>query len=183
MQAEEVRGAFIHEQIHSIDELIDLYSDDLLRLIFSYVHNKATAEDLLQEVFVKCYKQISSFRGEANIKTWLYRIAVNQCKDYLKSWHVRKVMLHEKWNQFVHKSRENELEKTVLQLTEKEVLANVVMTLPMKYREIIYLFFYEDYSITEISEIISVNPNTVKTRLKRGKELVKLEYERRNRDE
>lgn len=82
------------EQI--ISQLMDNYSDDVLHLVFSYVKNRTTAEDLTQEIFIKCYEKLGQFNNKSSIKTWLYRIAINHCKDYLGSWHYRKLNFNDK---------------------------------------------------------------------------------------
>ncbi|WP_181884468.1 sigma-70 family RNA polymerase sigma factor [Neobacillus piezotolerans] len=74
---------------------MDQYGTSILHLAYSFVRNRQTAEDLAQEIFIKCYEKADSFRGESKIHTWLYRIAVNHCKDHIKSWHYRKVHVSE----------------------------------------------------------------------------------------
>jgi RNA polymerase sigma factor (sigma-70 family) len=67
------------------------YGTQILHLSYSYVRDRQTAEDLTQEIFVKCYEKLHTFNGNSSIETWLYRIAANHCKDYLKSWQFRRV--------------------------------------------------------------------------------------------
>lgn len=68
-----------------IDELMQQYGEEILKLVMQYVHNHSVAEDLTQEIFVKCYKALPSFQYGSSLKTWLWRIAINHSKDYLKS--------------------------------------------------------------------------------------------------
>lgn len=68
------------EQI--IDQLMNEYSDDILYLVYTYVKNRTTAEDLTQEIFLKCYEKLDQFNQQSTIKTWVFRIASNHCKDY-----------------------------------------------------------------------------------------------------
>src|SRR4051794_20952349 len=86
----------LDEREQIIDQLMHEYSDDILHLVYTYVKNRATAEDLTQEIFIKCYEKLYQFNQQATIKTWLYRIAINHCKDYLRSWHYRKITLSNK---------------------------------------------------------------------------------------
>ncbi|MGY0693738.1 sigma-70 family RNA polymerase sigma factor [Virgibacillus sp. FSP13] len=155
-----------------IDELMNKYGQEILQLVYSYVNNKAVAEDLTQDIFVKCYRSLNTYKGKSKLRTWLWRIAINQCKDYLKSWYNKNVTTTE--NESVYSGCQKEsVEQTVIQNDEDQRLASVVMNLPIKYREVIYLFYFEELPIKEIAVVIEVKENTVKTRLRRAKELLK----------
>ena len=78
-----------------IDDIIRNYGQDVLQLVFSYVHNKAAAEDLTQEIFVKCYKNLHTYNRKSKLKTWIWRMVINHSKDYLKSWYNNKVIVTE----------------------------------------------------------------------------------------
>ncbi|MET3508070.1 sigma-70 family RNA polymerase sigma factor [Halalkalibacter oceani] len=158
------------EQI--IDQLMHEYSDDLLHLVYTYVRNRTTAEDLTQEIFIKCYEKLDQFNQQASIKTWVYRIASNHCKDYLRSWHYRKISLNEKVFNYLP-SKAKHVEEEIIAKNEENRLALAVMELPVKYREVVFLHYYEELSLAEINKITAVNINTIKTRLKRAKELLK----------
>ncbi|MFA9560130.1 sigma-70 family RNA polymerase sigma factor [Evansella sp. AB-rgal1] len=155
-----------------IDQLMDEYSDIILHLVYTYVRNQATAEDLTQEIFIKCYEKLDQFHHQSSIKTWLYKIAANHCKDYLRSWHYRKITLNEKLFEYLP-SKSKEVEEEIVTRNEENSLATAVMTLPLKYREVVFLHYYEELTIAEISKVTAVNINTLKTRLKRAKELLK----------
>lgn len=158
------------EQI--IDQLMHEYSDGILHLVYTYVKNRTTAEDLTQEIFIKCYEKLGQFNQQSSIKTWIYRIASNHCKDYLRSWHYRKITFNEKIINYLP-SQSKHVEEEVITKNEENNLASAVMALPIKYREVVFLHYYEELSVTEISKVTNVNVNTIKTRLKRAKELLK----------
>ncbi|MFS0637812.1 sigma-70 family RNA polymerase sigma factor [Mesobacillus foraminis] len=155
-----------------IDEIMHRHGQEILQLVYSYVKNRSIAEDLTQDIFVKCYKSLHTYSGKARIRTWLWRIAINHCKDYLKSWYARNVILTEKETEPVY-HQDKTVEQTVIQKGEDQELAEAVMELPIKYREVIYLFYFEELSIKEISEVTDIKENTVKTRLRRAKDLLK----------
>lgn len=155
-----------------IDEIMNKYGQEVLQLVYSYVNNKEVAEDLTQDIFVKCYKSLHTYKGNSNLKTWLWRIAINHCKDYLKSWYNKKIIVTEDDFTYMESQKES-VEQTVIQNAEDRELASAVMNLPIKYREVIYLFYYEELSIKEIAIVIDVKENTIKTRLKKAKELLK----------
>jgi len=160
------------EREEIIDQLMQEYSDDILHLVYTYVKNRTTAEDLTQEVFLKCYEKLNQFNQQATLKTWVYRIASNHCKDYLRSWHYRKITLSDKILDYIP-SKSKQVEEEIIANSEENILTNAVMNLPLKYREVVFLHYYEELSLAEISKITTVNINTIKTRLKRAKELLK----------
>nr|WP_255726783.1 sigma-70 family RNA polymerase sigma factor [Sporosarcina sp. ACRSM] len=155
-----------------IDELMERYGQDILRLVYSYVNNSQIAEDLTQDIFVKCYKSLHTYSGKSKLRTWLWRIAINHCKDYLKSWYNRNVLVTEE-EPANYRTTKQMVEDTVIQKEEDDQLIAAIMTLPIKYREVIYLFYYEELLIKEIAVLTEVSANTVKTRLRRAKELLK----------
>ena len=155
-----------------IDEIMNTYGQEILQLAFSYVKNKELAEDLTQEIFVKCYRSLYTFSGKSKFRTWLWRIAANHCRDYLKSWYNKNVFTTD-YKLFNDYLRSESAEDTILQDEQDEHLAAAVMDLPVDYREVIYLFYFEEMTIREISSVIEVKENTIKTRLKRAKELLK----------
>jgi len=156
-----------------VNELVDRYGKQVFLIAYSFVKDKGIAEDIAQEVFMKCYQRIETFKGESSIKTWITRITINTCKDVLRrSWFKVFKRTDEYVDLFastVTVRPESELEKNHRQ---KE-LVHAVLQLPLKYREIIVLFYYHDYTIEEISESLKMNKNTIKTRLTRGRLLLK----------
>ena len=162
----------IENGAEAIDEIMNRYGQEILQLSFSYVKNKQIAEDLTQEIFVKCYKSLHTYSGKSKFRTWLWRIASNHCKDYLKSWYNKNVFTTD-YQPIYDSLRSDSVEQTVIQEEQDDQLASAVMELPVNYREVIYLFYFEEMSIKEISVVTEVKENTIKTRLKRAKELLK----------
>lgn len=155
-----------------IDEVMKNYGQEILQLVYSYVHNKAIAEDLTQDIFVKCYKNLHTYKKKSKFKSWLWRIAINHCKDYLKSWYNRNVIVSEDYLSY-EEAKNKSLEDTVIQGDEDYMLTSAVMKLPVKFREVIYLFYFEEMQIKEIAVVTGNNSNTVKTRLRRAKKILK----------
>lgn len=133
-----------------IDQLMDQHGQDLLYLVYSYVKNREVAQDLTQEIFIKCYQKLHQYNKKSSLKTWLWRIAINHCKDYLKSWHNRNMVVSEE-KATAAASLKEEVENKVIQKYVDEQLAIAVLKLPDTYREVIYLHYFEDLSIKEIS--------------------------------
>ncbi|RBP86577.1 RNA polymerase sigma (SigV) subunit [Cytobacillus firmus] len=159
---------------YEFEQLVEEYMTDVRKIIFVYVKNKQAMEDVAQEVFLSVYRNLNQFRRESSIKSWIMKIAVNKSKDYLKSWHYRKVSLS---GFFKEEPSRDDTEHKAISNFQNQELAEVIMNLPIKYREIIILYYYEDMDTAQISDILNVNVNTVKTRLIRGRELIKRRFE------
>ena len=155
-----------------IKQLMDDYAQDIIWLIYSYVKDQNIAEDLTQEVFIKAFKKLDGFQGKSSIKTWLYKIAFNCCKDYLKSAYIKRVIPINIFHKFVNHTTPS-TEAIYMQHNESAAITKNVLELPLKYREVIMLYYFEELSISEIEKVIHVNPNTIKTRLRKAKQLLK----------
>lgn len=148
------------EYIHYI---LDKYSTMLIKLAFTYVKNIVDAEDITQDVLVSLMKRNKGFDSEEHEKAWLLRVTINKCKNHLKSsWNRLKVPLEE--------------DISYLPKEQVEVLS-IVLDLPDKYRTVIHLFYYEDYSINEIAKMMMRRPATIGTWLSRGRNLLKQKLE------
>jgi RNA polymerase sigma-70 factor, ECF subfamily len=155
-----------------LEKIMIEHGNDVLYLAYSYVKDRTVAEDIAQEVFISAYTHLETFNWNSSIKTWLYRITVNRCKDYLKSWSYRTNVLTNVID-FGLKSRVKETDTIIIERDEQAKLLDYLLTLPLKYREVIYLFYFEELSTNEIAQLLSINLNTLKSRLKRAKELLK----------
>ncbi|WMJ85348.1 sigma-70 family RNA polymerase sigma factor [Anaerocolumna sp. MB42-C2] len=142
-----------------IQYVLEKYSKMLIKLAFSYVKNMADAEDITQDVFVSLMKRGISFDNEEHEKAWLIRVTINNCKNHLKSsWNKLKVPLEE--------------DISYIPKEDSDVLV-MVLDLPSKYRTVIHLHYYENYSINEIAGILRKKPATIGTWLARGRNLLK----------
>lgn len=141
----------------------DAYSGAVYRLAMVYLGRPADAEDVTQEVFLRLLHRAPAFAGEDHEKRWLLQVTANLCKDQLRSF----------W-----RKRVTELEDSLPAAApeEREAL-HAVAGLPEKYRLPIHLHYYEGYSVAEIAEILKLGQSAVKMRLKRGRELLKIELE------
>ncbi|RLQ96345.1 sigma-70 family RNA polymerase sigma factor [Falsibacillus albus] len=156
----------------AIEILMNMYGEELKRLMFSYTKNWAQTEDLIQEVFLAIYQKLDTFEGRSKLKSWIYSIAINKCKDYLRSWHFRKLQLTDQFFSFGDEGGAVPEEELILK-DESRQLIKFVLQLPIKYREVIILFYYKDLSTDEISQLLEISLSTVKTRLHRGREKLK----------
>lgn len=131
-------------------------------------------EEITQDVFLTAFQKLEGFKGDSSLKTWLYSIAINKSKDYLKSWHYR----YMSFNQFFQDRGSVKSIETEIIATQRNLeLSKTIMTLPVKYREIIILYYYHDLDSREISTLLSINVSTVRTRLTRGRDLLKRRFD------
>lgn len=146
----------------TLDSVLDRYGNMILRLAFSCLKNKADAEDVLQDVFLKIIEKNPVFENEEHRKHWMIRVTINLCRNRLRS----------PWR------RHRDLEEATLCAEEtswqegNEVL-EAVMALPPKYREVIHLFYYEDYSIAQISALLKKKEPTIRSLLFRGRGMLR----------
>ncbi|MFN7250591.1 MAG: sigma-70 family RNA polymerase sigma factor [Anaerobacillus sp.] len=153
----------------AIEVLMTEYGEEIKRLIFTYTKNWAQADDLTQEVFLTIYLKLNQYTGKSTIRTWIYSIAINKCKDFKKSWYFRNIQIVDKLVSFA-KTDTKTPEMETVQKDDKSFLMEQVMSLPINYREVILLFYYKEFTIDEIATITGLNKATIKTRLKRARE-------------
>ncbi|MDZ5471433.1 sigma-70 family RNA polymerase sigma factor [Bacillus sp. 31A1R] len=159
-----------------LEWLMNEYGRTVTRLAFNYMKQKQLAEDVAQEVFIKCYENLDGFRNESSYKTWVYRITVNLCKDKLKSWAYRNILVTEFFSKT--KKTNSTPESELLDSEDRRLISEKILSLPVKYREIVILYYYEELSYNEISDLLQLNMPTVKSRLHRARHLLKNLLER-----
>ncbi len=138
----------------------------MYRVAFMQIKGHADAEDAAQEVFVRLLKYQPHFENSDHEKAWFIRTTINICKDIVKSkWHSATVS--------IERIPEGEKAYFHLPYVQEDQTLWKVLELPEKYKSCLYFFYYEDYSIKEIAGILKMPENTVKTNLKRGREMLK----------
>ena len=143
---------------------VALYADRVRRICFMHLKNYSDVEDVFQEVFLKYILYEKPFESDAHEKAWLIRVTVNNCKDILKSFFRRKV----------YSIEDVDIEPCIMQEQDKELL-DAVFRLTPKYRDVIYLFYYEGYTAVEIAGILGKNENTIYTWLDRARKELRLQ--------
>ena len=154
-----------------LNELMELYGEPLTNLAYTYTKDWGKSQEIVQDVFINCYRDFHKRHTIRSYKAWIYKITINRAKDYYKTSWFKRVFLVEQ-----HLEREPSLSLVENVLIGKENdtrLAESVLNLKEKYRIVILLYYYEELDIREIASILSSNENTVKTRLKRGREQLK----------
>ena len=145
----------------TVEELIDQHGDDILRLCLLYMGERQLAEDAFQETFVRVWRHMNTFRGESSVKTWLSHIAVNVCRD----------MLRTPWLRMRRSARSvEEMEHLPApDATPRHELMDAIRALPDKYREVIVLVYVQDMKLREAAAQLRLPVPTVSTRLRRAR--------------
>lgn len=155
------RGDEVMRSEFEVNRAVEQYSDMIQRICLCHLKNAADTEDVFQTVFLKYMLYEGDFEDAEHEKAWMIRVAVNACKDYLKSLFRRRTV-----------SLDEIGEAAAIPPEQHEVL-NAVLALPEKYRDVIYLHYYEGYSAAEIGRILNKKENTVYSLLSRGRTMLK----------
>ena len=140
---------------------IELYADTVRRLCMIHLKNHADTEDIFQTVFLTYLLSTKEFESPEHEKAWFIRVTVNACRDLLKSF-------FRSWTV----SMEEVLDQPSLPQEDHEVL-EAVLSLPARYKDAVYLHYYEGYTAPEIAKILGKNANTIYTLLNRARQLLR----------
>lgn len=157
MNTESLRSARALDD--SVDELLKRYASMVYRLAFARTKNRYDADDILQEVFLRYIRSEPDCRDEDHRKAWLIRTTINCSKTLLTSAWFRKTA-----------PLEDEL---LSEMQEHSEVYYAVLELPVKYRTVIHLFYYEEYTVAEIAELLRCKEATVKSQLHRARNLLR----------
>lgn len=145
-----------------VEMLVERYHKNLFAVAFNVCKNREDAEEVVQDAFIQYHLKRLDFQSEEHIRAWLIRVTINKAKNAARTF----------WRR--HRTS---LEETMAALTfddqESERLFEAVMALPQKYRIVVHLFYYEDYSVHEMAELLSLSESNVKTRLSRARAMLR----------
>ena len=144
------------------DRAIELYADTVRKICMLHLKSVSDTEDIFQTVFLKYVLYSGTFENDGHEKAWIIRVTLNACKDYLKSFFYSRTVPLDEAMEVAGEMPED----------HSEVL-EAVLSLPKKYKDVIYLFYYEQYSAVEIGRILGKKVNTVYTLLARGKAMLR----------
>lgn len=142
-------------------QAVERYADTVRRLCMIHLKNHADTEDVFQTVFLKYLLSSVSFESEEHERAWLIRVTINACKDVLKSFFRSRTV-----------SIDQLIEQPAALLPDHREVLEAVLSLPAKYRDVVYLYYYEEYTAPQISRILGKNVNTIYTLLNRSKKLL-----------
>ena len=153
----------------AMEAMMASHGDALLRMCYIYLQDEGLARDAVQETFLKAYRKWDSFRGKSRELTWLTRIAINTCRDYLRGG----------WFQHVDRATPlEELPQRLLGVTDEDRSTFLtIMDLPLKHRHIILLYYYHGLTLRECAEALRVHHTTARHRLHQAEKALKAKLE------
>ncbi|KIL37012.1 hypothetical protein SD71_04850 [Cohnella kolymensis] len=155
-----------HDKNEVLQNLMEEYGQDVWNFAFSVTRHPAIADDIRQEVFVKAFNRLETYRGQSSVKTWLLAITRNAVTDYHRSAFFRKVTLVD----YIKETGEHpSAEQQYLDSQKIDDAWKAVMSLPMKLREVIVLFVHHELSIAEIARLLKISESAAKVRLHRAR--------------
>ena len=159
--------------------LVNMYKRKVYQLAFSLTRDEQTADDLAQEVFIKVYFALKKFKGQSEFGTWLYRIAVNHCRDFLRKKTRFRLLSYENIRETASTQNDGDLLEEREQEEERKRAAvhEFIRKLPEKYRVILSLRDIQGFSYDEISKILNLSPGTVDSRLFRARKMLRNKME------
>ena len=140
-----------------VDEVIDKYSNMVYRLALAHMKNKHDAEDVFQDVFIRYISKPRAFESEEHRKAWLIRVTINRCRSVWSAWFRKSESLDD---------------SIVVEPAVQDNLSEYLTLLPQKYRSVIHLFYYEEFSVKEISKVLGAKESTIRTWLTRARAIL-----------
>ncbi|MRH43635.1 sigma-70 family RNA polymerase sigma factor [Aquibacillus halophilus] len=150
-------------------EIMDQYGSYLKRTAYLTLKDNQLAEEIVQDTFIKAFQKIDQLQEKQKLKSWLTTIAVNLCRSTLRKKKLQLLSIEEDYKQFESEPDQTP-EEQMLKLLRFTNLSEAIMSLDYKYREVITLHYFNEYSINEIADITSSKENTIKSRLLRARQ-------------
>lgn len=157
-------GSMKKKHARTEKEIVEVYERHYLmlyRICFTYMKNPADTEDMVQETFMQLMNKGPKFENEEHEKAWLIRVATNLCKNKVKHWWSKNLSFGKKHEQM--NANDRMIDETL----------QVILELPDKYKTVIYLFYYEEYTSVEISKMLGIPASTIRNHLHEARNILK----------
>lgn len=167
---------FLNGNKKAFEELVNMFYPDVYRLCCFYINDRNESYDITQEVFILVYKNLKNFRGDAPFKIWLFKIAYNKCMEFLRknSKNIKEIHFQNEEN-----DQTDTLENFAIEKSEnvtsnlKPLITSTLNCLPDRTRHIVELFYYMNFSCSEIAQLLDMSEGAVKTALCRARNTLK----------
>ena len=170
---EELIERFQNEDLYAFDQIVHRYQDQLVNFVYMYLGDRSDAEDVVQETFLRVYRNKHMYRQIAKFSTWIYTIAGNLAKTELRRRRRRKIL---SITQMGYEDKDYELpsdtltpEKIIDSDMKEKIIKKEIEDLPIRFKEVIVLRDVEEFSYEEISKMLSIPIGTVKSRVNRAR--------------
>lgn len=164
------------------DDVIDEFSDTVTRMCALHCSNIEDVKDCYQNVFLKLYLSTTEFENVNHLRSWLIKVAITTSLDCVKQYWHKNVLLHGNDKESMQMidalslKQKGNTNEDLYEQSSGELLSDIFQ-LPVKYRQVIFLYYYEEYSLSEISKILNITEGTIKSQLARGRKLLKKKIE------
>jgi len=168
-RAQDTRLGYPRDDICDFGALVARYQPQVARLAHRLLgwRDRQAVEDVVQDVFLVALTRLKNFRGDSTLSTWLTGITINQCRAHRRRSMLRLKWLREKWNRHDTNHQPRGVDETAQQVRD------AVGQLPPRDREVIVLFYLEDFSVAQIAQLLGVKNNAVEVRLHRARQRLK----------
>lgn len=156
-------------------QLYENYCDAMFSIAKRYVKDSCIAEDVMQDAFIKVFKNMNSFKGEVSVGAWIKKIVINQCIDYLKKKKIELVSIDERE---MHLAEENDW--TINSEVDIKIITKTINNLPEKYKVVLNLYLIEGFDHQEIAQVLNITEVNSRSQLMRGKNKLKSELKQYN---
>lgn len=176
MEGKEAFKFIKNDREKAFNNIVLEFSDRIYNLAKLYTKDEHLSQDITQETLIKIYRYLDSFNGNSNIYTWIYRITINTCKN--------SIIKENKYRSIEDISfiKYEGYEEKIIERLQEGKLLEALRNIKKEYSSVLYLYYYDDLKIKEISEIMGKREGTIKTWLRRGKDALEkelLKYEKR----
>ena len=161
------------QEIVEIERMMREYGDSLLRMCIIYLKDRALAEDAVQETFIKVYQKYYTFNQISEEKTWIMRIAINVCKNYMRTSWFKRV----KTGLDLETISKERIDQNFIERERQKQILSEIAELERKYKEVILLYYYQEMSTKEIASILHIKEGTVRVRLQRPRQKLSVQLE------
>jgi RNA polymerase sigma-70 factor (ECF subfamily) len=156
-------------------QLYDLYCEAMYRIAQRYIRDDVEAEDVMQDAFIKVFKNIKHFKGEVTFGAWIKRIVINQCIDYLKKKKIELISLDEREMDVA-----DDWDWSVAEQTNVQNITAAINKLPEKYKVVLNMYLIEGYDHQEIAQVLNISEVNSRSQLMRGKNKLRSQLKRYN---
>jgi len=176
IQLEDILTRLKYQDETALQYIMDQYGNDLVRSAYLMVKDHQLAEEVVQDGFVKVFEKAHQIKDETKLKSWLMSVVLNQCRSKMRTKRFRLPFIpFDPLNREVEEIEQETPEALYEKMLETDELVSYIHRLNHSYREVVILFYFQDYSIEEMVEITNIKESTLKSRLRRAR--LKLRHE------
>ncbi|MFT9494295.1 RNA polymerase sigma factor [Anaerosolibacter sp.] len=176
MTDEEIVKKIIRGNQEMFPQLIERYKDKIFTLVYRYTNDYGEAQDVAQEIFIKIYKQMHTFRFQSKVSTWIYRVATNSCIDWDRKRKTKQDTIY-LVNEELVIDQERGPEQLFLLNEQREAVRDIINGLPENYKLLVIMYHFQNMRYKEISEVLDMPMKTIETGLYRARVMIKKQME------